>query len=207
MKYYTEHDLGNFVIRSGNVIVSDPCYERGTWCAGNLSNVKKGVWHSSTLKTDEGAWGNNRTAVLIAHHESARDIDYETNGWKEQEFEVGVDSGQAGIFDSEDYHGEDNNFDDPNSWYRQCCNRTIGEDSAGVIEGGVVSSSGYGDGSYVCATLTDEHGEIIGIMITFIMLEDDEEEEEWEDNEEDDKKEDDEEEEDLPDDEITALLG
>jgi hypothetical protein len=34
--------VGKFYIKSGKVMVSDPCYKIGTWCQGTLKNIKKG---------------------------------------------------------------------------------------------------------------------------------------------------------------------
>ncbi|MBK8989453.1 MAG: hypothetical protein IPM39_25905 [Chloroflexi bacterium] len=71
-------------------------------------------------------------------------------------------------------------------WYSLCCDRTLGEERAGVIPFGAVASSGYGDGVYQAFGLRDGEGRIMGVMIVFITeeeqeadtwdLEDDEEE-------------------------------
>lgn len=169
MKSYTTHDIGKFEITSGKVIVSDPCYKRGTRGMGTL-NVKKGKWKANVLQSDKGGW-KNRVAALVAFHESVTDLSrscYNWN-WERQKFEVGVDSGQAGIFDNEQFHSEDDNYDNLNSWYRRCCDKTLGNVRAGIIEGGVVSSSGFGDGGYDCKTIT-KNGKIVAIMIDFGLI-------------------------------------
>lgn len=33
--------LGTFENKSGTLIVSDPCYDLGTWCQGIIENAKK----------------------------------------------------------------------------------------------------------------------------------------------------------------------
>lgn len=88
---------------------------------------------------------------------------------------IGVDSGQAGIFNYDYYlaHQPDNSWEpDINgnkSWYRKVCDITCSEELGGIIENkGVVSRSGDGDGPYTCATFYDiKTEEIIGIVIDY----------------------------------------
>lgn len=172
MKDYITRDIGSFEIKSGKVIVSDPCYGRGTWCQGTLDNVKKGKWNSKILTVD------GRVAALIASHESILNLNYiDSYSGIISSFVVGVDSGQAGIFDLPEFHSDDDDYDDPESWYRRCCELTL-KTLAGIIDNsGVVSSSGYGDGGYDCKTLSKDN-EVVGIMIDFGLMEEEEDGEE-----------------------------
>ena len=43
MKKLQENFIGTFELTNGSVMVSDPCYDVGTWCQGELNNVKTGV--------------------------------------------------------------------------------------------------------------------------------------------------------------------
>ena len=151
------------------VRVSDPCYGTDVWCSGIVDNVKEGTYNVDVEMSDEGMWGN-RVKSLTAIHS-----DY--NGHSviaKAGFEVGVDSGQAGIYDEDyyrQYHSEDDCNDD---WYKEVCDLT---DPFGTKDGKcVVSSSGYGDGGYNCYLLRDKNNEVVGFQIVFI--EDDEEDEE-----------------------------
>ena len=89
-------------------------------------------------------------------------------------FEVGVDSGQAGIYD-EDYYNKYHTADDcDDDWYDDICNLT---NPAGTKDGKcAVSSSGFGDGGYTCYMLVNDDNQVIAISIVFI--EDEEEDEE-----------------------------
>ena len=106
------------------VMVSDPCYGLGTWCQGVLKNVLPGQYDCNVEYSDEGDWGTRVSAIEVTH------IDYDRCEFGEdlEEFEVGVDSGQAGIFDYEyyaKYHMDANDrphVDD--DWYDICCDLT-----------------------------------------------------------------------------------
>ena len=170
--------LGQFENISGRFAISDPCYDTNVWCRGELTQVRKGKWNAEVGIYDAGNWGR-RVALLIATHE---DYDEDAEGNYQLEtapFEVGVDSGQAGIFDAIHYK-DDSIFwnrgnpvhdygDNGEKWYGFCCDATLNtEHQADVIPFGVVSSSGFGDGGYDCIYFTDTNGEIIKTIITFI---------------------------------------
>jgi hypothetical protein len=171
------------------VRISDPCYGTGVWCSGVVDNVKEGTYNVDIEISNEGVWGE-RVKSLTAIHS-----DY--NGHSvivKASFEVGVDSGQAGIYD-EDYYKQYHSEDDCNEdWYEEICNLT---DPFGTKDGKcVVSSSGYGDGGYDCYLLKDKNNEVVGFQIIFIEGEDEEDEyddyydeedfEEYEETEDDD---------------------
>ncbi len=179
--------IGTFQISSGQVLVSDPCYKKAYHegsmkISGKLENVCSGEWQSAVFRNDEtGGWGL-RNHYLVAW------LNNLPNSWTEEDsFCVGVDSGQAGIFDFERYpDGEDTDqsenylardtgeYQDLDSFYGQCCLITMeNESNAGPVtyDGqtmGSVSSSGIGDGAYQCLTHRNEDGQIDGIKIVFI---------------------------------------
>ena len=161
------------------VMVSDPCYGLGTWCQGVLENVLPGVYDCSVEYSDEGDWGIRVVAIEVTH-KSCRGkfivLDLE-------DFEVGVDSGQAGIFDYEyyaKYHKdstESEHVDD--DWYDMVCDLTHKNNGNTTHCLGLVSSSGFGDGGYNCWTYKNEDGKIVAIRVEFIT-EDDYEDEDYE---------------------------
>lgn len=172
--------LGVFESHSGQLVVSDPCYELGNWGQGVLENVTTGKWNAYVEKIDGGEWGE-RCAVVIALHESLREED--EAAWEACDFVVAVDSGQAGIFERTVYRNDDSvvgetTFDPDDKWYSSCCDLTLTDLGAGVINGGVVSSSGFGDGGYVAFVARNSEGKVVGVQIVFITDEDLEEEEE-----------------------------
>lgn len=151
--------IGLFKVKSGNLRITDPCYDKGTWCSGVLDDCKIGTWETFYKLDDTG----NKVSELLAFYSDISSRTLKSEKWLEQSIDVGVDSGQCGIFDDELYP----NPGDKKSFYSKCCDFTS-SDYAGVVENfGVVSSSGDGDGSYTCYTLEDKDG-VVGIKIIFL---------------------------------------
>lgn len=48
-----EKFIGTFELTNGSVIISDPCYKKGTWCQGKLENVKTGTWNTVVIEEDD----------------------------------------------------------------------------------------------------------------------------------------------------------
>jgi len=175
--------LGEFEMSSACMRVSDPCYDKDVWCTGLLDNCVTGTWEGAVLTVDEGF--GERVSVLVARHkETGPDFSSVHNllkgrrgsGWVEQKFQIGVDSGQAGLFDDAHYQDEtvfeglpapEKSFG--SLWYSHCCEITLSEPKAGVLPFGAVSSSGYGDGCYVCYTHDGKSGEVDFACIVFIF--------------------------------------
>lgn len=113
-----KENVGTVELRD-KVRVSDPCYDMDTWCAGTLENVLQGKYQCFYQKVDTGDWGI-RVASIEVRHENYLDIE----STELQDIDVGVDSGQAGIYDldyfikaREDKNGED-------TWYDKICDST-----------------------------------------------------------------------------------
>jgi len=162
--------IGEFEITSEGAVISDPCYEPGTWCAAVLNKVMIGTWTAYVISLENG-----RVDKLLAFFGQSE----RASSWQVIPETIGVDSGQCGIFDSRHYQDDSvvmtvermgpEIIREEEPWYSICCDRTINtEHSAGVIPFGCVSSSGYGDGSYRCEIQKDIEGYVVGIQVTFI---------------------------------------
>ena len=187
-------DLGSFTMTGDVMRVSDQSYDDDMWCCGTIKNCKTGKWNGIIAKQDEGSWGV-RVSMVAAIHQSSRvnkttldkirteSVDEDTGDWqvafpkdwKEGGFTVGVDSGQAGLFDDlmydkdEQFAGcEPPSVDFGSLFYNHCCDLTLSDACGGVIPNGVVSSSGYGDGSYVSFYHCAEDGEVNAVVILFL---------------------------------------
>ena len=173
---------------SSEVIVTDPCYDTETWCQAKLDDVLPGNYIVDCIRHDTGDWGV-RNAKLIAvhekHYEEAKDEIF--LNWEIHPKEIGVDSGQAGIFDMKSYRVDGLEMEVPektfdgktfelpieekgDEWYNKMCKFTLSENMWGYYDGGVVCRSGYGDGAYTLYVAKDE-GKIIAMMIDFHVVE------------------------------------
>jgi hypothetical protein len=154
---------------SGKAVVSDPCYGRDVWCMATGIDVKPGEYTTYIVKKSNKEFGD-RVAVIMAVHRDYADSLKE----KWETFDnVGVDSGQCGIFDDTIYPAleeEGGRYDDESSFYGECCKLTLGDNQGGILRSnkGVVSSSGYGDGSYELLCQYHE-GERVALMVDFAL--------------------------------------
>lgn len=160
--------IESFIVGSGALRVTDPCYDLTTWSSGQLQNVKNGTWNAQ-VGFHKDAFGKTtcskpstyvgRVAYIHIHHDlvTPQKIGELNNGvWRLADFEVGVDSGQAGFFDLDFYKEQKEDEGRNKVFYNQVCRLTCDMDntgidrSFGVVERGAVASSGYGDGGYEC---------------------------------------------------------
>lgn len=146
------------------VMVSDPCYKVGVWCQGEVNNVLEGEYNVF-ISEDDG-----RIKELIVSHDNYSEIEAEDINI-EQPFEVGVDSGNAGIFDYKYYcdtHEEDDILDE---WYDNMHAKLFDNECSKnwlfFRKHGVITSSGYGDGCYYCYT-AERNNKVMAIKIVFI---------------------------------------
>lgn len=159
--------LGFFMVESGTILVCDPCYDDAPHMHITLP-ARNGKWWTTIERH-----GDRISRLYAVLDNSPVFLAPRNVGF------AGVDSGQMGIYDKAHFNnpksveGELTKFEfgEHADWYLMCCNRTLGEVGAGLIPHGVVSSSGWGDGSYqVQAALCE--GKAIYIDITFIEDED-----------------------------------
>ena len=186
--------MKEFEITSGKIVCSDPCYqhqgEGKVWCMGIVDNVENGTWYADVEKRDMDDWGERIAVLWIANKKELTinpKLAWEVLDEKPLNFAGCVDSGQFGFFDFANYRNDENakdlnkhdfgeNYDreSGDQWYRACCDLTLGDESWGVLPNGVVSSSGFGDGSYDVFGYKDTYGKYIAFAVVFI----DEEEQE-----------------------------
>jgi hypothetical protein len=168
------------------VMVSDPCYSEPTWCQVKLKTVKPGEYYTFCKVHDSGEWGKRNSMLLVIHKDY---IDTKLD-WNQHKGEVGVDSGQAGIFSYSTYRkdglemevpttGYDgNNFDwldkihkddvEGDDWYVKMCKLTLTEQGYGSYSNGTVCRSGYGDGGYPLF-VAKKGRQIVAIAVDFLV--------------------------------------
>ncbi len=197
------YKLGEIELKD-SVYVSDPCYSLGTWCQALVENLKPGKYIGYMKKADfgPGGFGGIRvTDIWITHIDHSHLYPVKI---LDKTIDIGVDSGQAGIYDKEYYEKQhtpklnenwyDKQFDliyeydiDGNKYIKPYLkiNWKTGKDewiSSGqerrdgiaLDKKGVVSFSGFGDGSYNLYARKNKEGQIIGLRINFIDLREEE---------------------------------
>ena len=166
---------------SSNVRVSDPCYTDDVWCKTQLKNVLPGAYDCSVSRSDEGVWGNRISGITAIHEDFvSQDIEWQYHS------DIGVDSGQAGIFCETSYRNDkeaerittpDIDFameesQEGDAWYNKMCRFTLSNNHYGAYDTGIVSSSGLGDGSYPLYVAYDRNNYIIAMKIDYLLDED-----------------------------------
>jgi hypothetical protein len=159
-----------YIDLSGKTVVSDPCYGRDVWCMAKDITVKFGKYAAYITRKNEKGWGIRTSSIMIVHVGCITSL---KEDWEPYDCVIGVDSGQCGIFDDtvfppdEEHGGE---YNDENSFYGECCRLTCDGSEGGILKthDGVVSSSGYGDGSYKLSWQYHE-GERVALMVDFAL--------------------------------------
>lgn len=145
---------------TGTVDVTDPCYDRDTWCRMNNVSIKPGsyncvVWYH----TEHGAFDGKAYIQKIVGAIGIY-LDGHIPQQKEMELygDIGVDSGLAGFFENKpDYSDE--------AWSKFCDGIQKGD--AWLNDNEFFSRSGYGDGGYGVYAYK-EKGEITALEIRFL---------------------------------------
>jgi len=165
--------LGTITFTKGEVTITDPCYDKGTWCSAVIQNVHKGEWSAMMNVMDTGSWGNRVESLTV------KAVGQTVVRRERVNAEIGVDAGVCGIFeDKPDYTGD---------WSNVC--DEMRSDFGGIADPdnafrcvGVWSSSGYGDGCYDAYVGYNSDGEVVEITIDYgVECDDDYEENEDED--------------------------
>ena len=134
---------------SDRVCISDPCYDRGTWCGEFDLGIKEGLYECRTIVGEWHDWGR-RVWRLIAMRENEKVTkwQFETN--------LGVDAGMMSIICNEYYDAE-----------RQEALSDYGS-NAGQTRHGFYSNSGLGDGSYALFCGHNDKDEIVALSVIFL---------------------------------------
>lgn len=128
--------LGTFEIVSGEMYVTDPLFELDTECVSALKNVRSGRWNAAVYMVKTGGNGE-RVSRLAVWHEDAPEPDQLRKA--EADFEVPVDAGQAGFFDTAHYRDSsvidtapaEMYSDGECVWFDRCCEIALGPGQAG----------------------------------------------------------------------------
>lgn len=159
---------------SNKVVVSDPCYPSGTWCAEELNCVRPGTWSVDVAIDEIDSWGERLYILEASHSDVTSDakLTWETAGT------LGVDSGSMSIFDSQYYRRKNgcSELFEADQEAKDAFSEKTWELRYPQLGGfytcdgknvGFVCASGCGDGSYPLQ-IAKRDNEIVGIRIDFI---------------------------------------
>ena len=159
-------ELGYFYVPTGQLIVSDPCYESGNLFIGKLLDVYCGRWLTSVMYRIYPDIGTRVTRLIV---KSER---YQTSGnlvANLEPFRIYVDSGCAGFFDIAHFQCGNANGSFCKLWYDYCRRKIRSPYYAGAITCGAVASAGFGDGEYTCISYRDNNNIMHMAELIFIV--------------------------------------
>lgn len=175
--------LGTFQVTGHTLVVSDPGYDLDTVERGHgakLHNPLKGGWRAHAVLVRFQSPASSFVADLVVCHES---VDPAKLSWEKGSEILGVDAGMMGVYDLQQFYdssivpanmrwtlgdGKDRPIDPDNLWFSMCCELTSSGSSGAAITGGVVSSSGMGDGAYEYFLSRSSDGHVVGVKVHFV---------------------------------------
>ena len=141
----------------GKIDITDPCYDKRTWCRINGVSIVEGTYNCYVVMAydhETGGWGT-RIAEIGIELDGVKVISgYQKIG------EIGVDAGLAGFFENKPDYTDDE--------WGEFCKKIHGYDKYWLWDVGFFSESGYGDGGYRVEAVKDENENVIALRIVFL---------------------------------------
>ena len=170
MKNTTEYRIGTVDLK-GKVDITDPCYDKNTWCR-MTTDCEPGIYTGYAYISDEGRWSKRVSRISIFKDDIKWDLD-------EMEWigQIGVDAGMAGFFrDKPDFPDDEwMEFLVEADVFKTKDEYNYDKDFY-LVPYGVFSSSGYGDGVY--NVYANENRSAFTIVF---ISENEEDDDDWED--------------------------
>lgn len=171
--------MSDFLLNlSDEIIIGDPCYFNDCMFATKSVSILPGDWYGFVDYRDEGDWGVrvSRMGIRNGHREAFHRV----------VASLGVDSGQMMIIDAQaanewdlndDWSGDiiDEKYSDSLTYMGACYATLNTGDQAGTLANkALVSSTGFGDGTYPLILSYDMSDEVCAVIVDFIWDEEDE---------------------------------
>ena len=164
--------VGSIAITSNKMIVSDPCYDRGIWCAAEIKDFPNGSYDAFIDTGIAKDWGKRVFRMrILKTGTSLRDCCFKVLDC------VPVDCATLGFFDDayhEQLHSDKRRIED---WYQANVVDAFGvklEDANITDERCFMATTGIGDGCYTVLELYDADDVLIGLEAQFLDDEDEE---------------------------------
>lgn len=153
--------IGQINLPKGEVTLTDPGYDKNTWCAATLK-VRPGTYDCFAYTGKDPDWGKRVWINQIVLRDS-NVFGNNTKKWECVSTSIGVDAGLAGFFaDKPDFNQEE--------WEALCSWMGNRDEFIKTFDNGTDgfwTSSGVGDGCYEAYALRNADGEIIAVEIRF----------------------------------------
>lgn len=162
-----ENTSANKIKLGTRTLISDPCYDKDTWCAGEV-NTLPGEYIVQEI-VEKGKYPILK-GVFVVHYSQYGKLDFD-DCYEDSLIDVGVDSGECGIYDSEKYPVNGIDCDDSKFEEDRVVYRTPDGDW------GVTAGNFGGDGSYKAYLHRNRDGQVDAIHLDFSMDDYDEDEE------------------------------
>jgi len=161
--------LDEFVVLPEHVIVSDPCYKKGTWCAAELTDVLSGKYYVDFYHAEEDSWGGHQFVLV---HENYK------RGIMPKEFldiELGIDAGMVGVYPENEFRNdsivpptEELYFENELGWYSAIIpHNEKNQKPWKIMQNCFTSESGYGDGVATLFVDRNKDKKIVRIGVKF----------------------------------------
>lgn len=154
--------VGQFRINDApmNMIITDPCYDTGTWCTARLS-VKPGLYDCYLEYVDFKEQGGLRIVAVEARNIDCREVEPKLLA---KNTTIGVDSACCGIYDMAYFINHQ----------KECCNEAPYKQSHDykLLSNGIMSISGWGDGAYPLYLGYNSQSQIVSVRVEYIDLTD-----------------------------------
>lgn len=162
-------DLGQFNTESGRLFAIDPVYMKSV-SNGMVLDAQPGVYNTQCL-VGKTVW-HHRVKVLRIWHGSLGQSVFDDLAQFEKIEHLGVDSGQLGFFDEVQFAKAAQLGLTNSAFYDNCSSLVLDQarPGGGVLEyqSGVVTASGYGDGTYPLYVRKNTEGKVIAAFFEFI---------------------------------------
>ena len=188
--YYTNRHrfFGEINIADGLVDITDPCYDKGTWCAMFGYKIKPGKYKcyvdvanfpskymyekddpevvAGIKKVNQVVTRQDRRIIaLTIEHNEANNIPYnELKEWEKVTDKIGVDAGMCGFYNHKPSFKDDDKWDD--FWQNANNLPRYRWLTCDIKPYGATVSSGFGDGLYPLFEYK-QNGETVALQLLF----------------------------------------
>lgn len=147
--------------------ITDPCYDRDTWCRMNDVSIKEGEYTCMVSESTCDAVFNGKPHQYKVIESIAISLSGKFPAETQSTYfgEIGVDAGLAGFFNNKP------DYTDP-EWDSFCDRLNQPKENVWLQDVGFFSTTGHGDGSYTVFADRDSHNDIVSLVIEFRELDD-----------------------------------